>query len=149
MRLKVWNKAYPALQEALKQKWDSWKIVENMMICAIALGKWRDVVQHMNKLLDMRLKSQRPVHIDELRHLCFIISHNEKERFQQDNKVCELTNNSEILLSEIAQSVEKLIIRITNTIPSDPEIWDIFAEFNRTLNRHRLAMDSRVKQVRQ
>lgn len=74
MRLKSWTKAHPALTEALKQKRDSWKVVENLMVVCIALGRWRETAQHMNTLLDLRVQSQRPVHIDELRHLAFITS---------------------------------------------------------------------------
>jgi len=74
MRLRAWPKAYEALNEAMRHKQDNWRIMENLMTVAIALGRWRDVIRFMTRLLDLRLKSERPVHKDELRHLCFIVA---------------------------------------------------------------------------
>lgn len=171
MRLKAWAKAHPALTEALKHKRDSWKIVENLMIVSLAMGRYREVVLHMNMLLDMRLKSERPVHIDELRHLAYIVANltqkearvklqqelKERQLQQAENASSELNQtsttiaNDEIVLvqdmPDLAVHVEKLIVRITNTVKSDPEVWDILAEFESTLGRYNLEMDARLKQV--
>lgn len=59
MQQKAWAKAHPALTEALKNKRESWRILENLMTVCIAMGCWREVVLHMNTLLDLRLKTKR------------------------------------------------------------------------------------------
>lgn len=176
MRLKQWNKAYPALTEALKQKQGSWKVLENLMAVCLSLGRWRETAQHMNTLLDLRQQSQRPVHIDELRHLAFITSN----MAQREAKVASKAANSNPVSSadrvnsnmeeggeeeeeetdfldlltvaaptpEPAQSVEKLLIRITNSVASDADVWDVLADFQHTLGRFPSELDARVKQVR-
>jgi hypothetical protein len=52
------------------------------------------------------------------------------------------------LLPEVARTVETLLVRITNTLPSDPEVWDILANFETFLGRHRRVLDCRVRQFR-
>eukprot|EP01034_Spumella_vulgaris_P023131 gene23131-29324_t len=162
MKQKAWTKAHPALTEALKNKRDSWMILENLMTVCIGMGKWREVVLHMNALLDLRLKSDRPVHVDELRHLAYIVSHiTQKEARVKLQKELEerrlLQAESTQPLPEVvmvrempdlAVHVEKLIVRITNTIKSDPEVWDILAEFQHTLGRFDLELEARLKQCR-
>ena len=177
MRLKQWNKAYPALTEALKHKQGSWKVLENLMAVCLSLGRWRESAQHMNTLLDLRLQSQRPVHIDELRHLAFITSNMAQREAKLANKAVssnpvssidqvdpnmeggeeeeeeeEETDFLELLTvaaptPEPAQSVEKLLIRITNSVASDADVWDVLADFQHTLGRFPSELDARVKQV--
>lgn len=168
MKMKRWVQAHPALTEALKHKRENWKIIENLMTVGLALGRWREVVMQMNKLLDMRLKSQRPYHIDELRHLAFIVSNKvqreaklnnpgaakrkplpvireviaEEEEEEEDEDFIEID-----VLPEPALSVEQLLIRITNTVKSDPDIWDLLADFQHTLGRYSQELDARIKQV--
>jgi len=246
MRLRAWPKAYGALEEALRHKRDSWKITENIMSVALAMGRWRDVVRHMHTLLELRLKSQRPVHIDETRHLAYIVSSQAQRAQRAQQKLTQnaaetgvgeggvevgvsrssdstnLNSNTnathdpapvdddlpvppppthsteptapeveqqslvalrpllvpdldaegslltgedeaeavEDLASDIAEivevqplpdlvkAVEQLLVKITNSIPSDPEIWDIFAEFSHTLGRFANAHQCRLKQFR-
>jgi tetratricopeptide (TPR) repeat protein len=62
MRFKDFNKAYSSLTEAYKIKHDSWRVLENLMGVCLALGKWQEAIMHMNTLLMLRNKSQRPVH---------------------------------------------------------------------------------------
>eukprot|EP01038_Epipyxis_sp_PR26KG_P010586 gene10586-14221_t len=91
MKLKNWAKAHHALTESYKTKRESWRIVENLMMVTISMGRWREVMLHMNTLLDMRNKSERPVHVDELRHVCFIVS----AMAQKEEKVGKSKINSE------------------------------------------------------
>ena len=206
MRLRSWVKAYQALSEALRHKQDSWRIMENLMTVAIALGRWRDVIRFMNTLVDMRLKSERPVHKDELRHLCYIVaSQSQREAklqaktaaaagsdstksetevpvsmdsasiseklpssspsqaavgeavmralqvlWEEDNEFDpdEVSDLLEVTpLPDLAVSTEKLLLKITNAIRSDAEVWDICAEFHHTLGRFRPELEARIKQV--
>lgn len=208
MRLRAFPKAYEALNEALRHKRDNWRILENLMSVALALGRWRDVVRFMNNLLDLKHKSERPVHKDELRHLCYIVAgqaqrearnkakqakasavetagavdpaapavaaetaaapppasdlmpvqapvpesvlltlqalFSEDNDFDADDLDCVLEVSP---LPDLVLSVEKLLTKISNAIRSDPEVWDIFAEFQHGLGRFRLELDCRTKQV--
>lgn len=168
MKLKQWNKAHPALTEALKHKQGNWKVLENLMLVCLSLGRWRETAQHMNTLLDLRLKSQRPVHIDELRHLAYITSSmaqkdarvatrgahanalsSSSESNEDDEEDSDFADMVEVVppTPEPALSVEKLLTRITSTIPSDPDVWEVTADFQHKLGRFSLELDARVKQV--
>lgn len=207
MRLRAFPKAYEALTEALRHKRDNWRILENLMSVALALGKWRDVVRYMNNLLDLKHKSERPVHKDELRHLCFIVASQAQREararakalakasadaaatdgaasvdpptpvqatsaaaplipapppvpdsvlttlqslFSEDPEfdADDLDSVLEVApLPDLVLSVEKLLTKISNAIRSDPDVWDVFAEFQHALGRFRLELECRTKQV--
>jgi len=162
MRFKEFNKAYSSLTEAYKIKHDSWRIVENLMGVCLALGKWQETVIHMNTLLTLRNKSQRPVHKvsiitnvitiiimintntytikDELRHICYIATTQAQIEFKKiinDNNNTTTDDNSNSIILEVtklpllASSIEDLLHKITNTIKSDADVWDIFGDFYR------------------
>ena len=102
MRMRAWSKAYGALTEALRHKHDNWKIMENLMSVCLSLGKWREVIRHMDKLLDLRLKSDRPIHLDELRHLAYIVS----SQAQREAKLRD-KEEKKTFLSELEQEQEE------------------------------------------
>ena len=153
-------KAYVSLTEALRHKRDSWQVMENIMICCLVLSKWHEAVMHMNRLLDMRGKSGRPIHKEELRHLALMVSSKARRAYDEvkgkllrddsaDSDAAELEEEiKDELLPEVARTVETLLVRITNTLPSDPEVWDILANFETFLGRHRRVLDCRVRQFR-
>jgi hypothetical protein len=127
----------------------------------------------MNALLDMKHLSQRPVHKDELRHLAYIVSTLTQREARAASTSSVVTkdgsaderktpvdgasaddddddNDTVIEISSLpplALEVEKLILKITNKTSSDPEIWDIFADFYANVGRHRSVIDCRVKEV--
>jgi tetratricopeptide (TPR) repeat protein len=197
MRTQSWPKAYEALGEAIRHKQDSWRILENLMVVAVAMGKWRDVIRYMTSLVDMRLKSQRPLHKPELRRLCYTVSNQAQREARQRLKLLNAENAKKIAegtlsaadvpppappvsdslraalevlkglfeddpqfdedevfellhvdpLTDLAMHAETLLGRITNAIRSDPEVWDIVADFYYCLGKFRLVLESRVKQV--
>ena len=49
--------------------------------------------------------------------------------------------------SDLVLSTEKLLIKITNSIKSESEIWDVYASFLHTLGKFRLELECRIKQV--
>jgi len=144
MRQRDYAKAYPALYEELKYKNDSWKIMENLVTVCLNLEKWREMVMYMNKLLDLKLKSQRPVMKPELRYLALSVA-TAAIAVAADNQPSPESANRQV---ELLNSVEKLIVRITNSIKSDPDIWDILAEFFEILARKKSILDCRMRQVR-
>jgi tetratricopeptide (TPR) repeat protein len=58
MRQGLMAQAHSALKEALKQKRESWQVLENLMTVCIALKKWREVVEYMTSLLDPKLRKK-------------------------------------------------------------------------------------------
>jgi tetratricopeptide (TPR) repeat protein len=169
MRMRYFEKAFHSLNEALKQKRDSWKILENLVGTCLALGKWRQVISHMNSLLDLRLKSQQPVLKDELRHLVFIVSSIIQKDAQRAANISSSPSKGEekhdtseknddedddpiiihvIQLPELGKALESLLSRITSTIHSDADIWDIVASFYYKLGQRQQVLDSRLKQFR-
>jgi hypothetical protein len=164
----------------------------------------------MQRLLDLRMKSQRPIHKDELRHLCYITASQGQREARARAKAAaahmasaawstsdataptdadDLTDfepaaspphppTSEAVLAALASlrevleedsefdaddidtvlevtpqpgdtilAVDKLLTNITVAVPSDAEVWDVYADFQHTLGRFRLELDCRTKQV--
>ncbi|KAJ1420394.1 hypothetical protein B484DRAFT_453130 [Ochromonadaceae sp. CCMP2298] len=51
-------------------------------------------------------------------------------------------------LPDLVELVEKLLIKVTNALKSDAEIWDMYSEFEHKLGRFRTELECRMKQVR-
>ena len=64
--LKDYQKAYASFTEALKQKRESWKIIENLLICAIEIQKYNDAILYMNMLLGIIIISLNPIYIQQI-----------------------------------------------------------------------------------
>ncbi len=56
MRQSDFMKAYHSFQEAMKSKSDDYRIIENLLTVTLALEKWKESIQHMNTLIDLRFK---------------------------------------------------------------------------------------------
>lgn len=216
MYQKEWSKALDALTEAYKMKRESWRVVENIMLCSVQLARWKEVVRHMHTLLDMRAKSQRPIHMDELRRMCYLVSKNAQREWQlslqraksavppvestvsnensvkdelmNDDKLAnpesntpvsaivyplldqhygmnvleDLQRNDEVDAAEVDEEVlyevqqvnpvvdqvHSLLQRITETVKTNAEVWDVFADFQHSLGKFSAEIDTRMKQVR-
>lgn len=75
-RLGLYPRAYNAFKEALRLNRDSWKIVENLMLTSLVLGKLQECMSHMGRLVDLRHVSRRSVaavHVEELRRLSYLV----------------------------------------------------------------------------
>lgn len=66
------------------------------------------------------------------------------EEEEEDEDIIEVSSP----LPDLAECVQQLLNKITTTIPSDADIWDICAEYQHTLGKWRLKLDCRTKQVR-
>lgn len=130
----------------------------------------------METLLAMRHHSNRPVHKAELGRLAYIVSteaqiatrkayknHNISPSNQHTVSIylnnSNSTNNDdeEEEIEEIYEvktfpdlvlQVEALIMKVANSIPSDPDIWNISAEFYVRLGKVRRVYEERTKQFR-
>ena len=172
MHLNECAKALMAFEQALKYKRGSWRLIENMMSVSLRLNKFQECIGYMTNLLDMREKSERPVHKDELRRLCFMTAAINRKNVR-DSRTAQAKDTSrndgqmqidmKALLDDDDQdliiigdddldrncfAVERLLERITSTVSADAEIWDIFADFEISLGRLEHVLNCRVRQFR-
>lgn len=147
MKTRSYAKAYPALHEALKQQRDNWKVVENLMYVTLAMGKWREGIEHMSRLVDLRMKSKRPVHKEELHLLVGCITDDIIDA-QREFYAEASGENAVFQLPEIGIQLEKLLLKITESVNSDPELWGIFAMYYEKLKKFRPGLECRVKEFR-
>jgi tetratricopeptide (TPR) repeat protein len=149
MHTKCYTKAYSALSEARKHKRDSWQVLENLMNCSLSMGKYTDTVSHMNALLDqnMRLKSQRPIHTEELGKLCAVAVHESLCASGMTESELE-SNKKPIALTKLAQSTEKLLSKMVNVVSNDEKVWEVTAYFYDALRYFGKAIEYRTKEFR-
>ena len=147
MKMRAYAKAYPALHEALKQQRDNWKVVENVMYVTLTLGKWREAIEHMSRLVDLRMKSKRPVHKEELKVLVGCVSDDIIEA-QRDFYNENTDDSATFKLPEVGVQLEKLLVKITESVNTEPELWGIFAEYYEKMKKFRLGLECRVKEFR-
>lgn len=155
VELKEFNKAYVSFVEALKQKRESWKIIENLIICSVEVQRHSECILYMNMLLDQAIKlktqSQNPIHIDSIRKI--IIAAFEKSKDSQLKQ--DMTIGPEVAMQNkinLITKIETLLTRIVNTVGIDVEmlhtVWDASAVFYQLLNKLDKVKDCRVKQFR-
>jgi tetratricopeptide (TPR) repeat protein len=174
MRMKQYAKADHCLVEALKQKHNDWRILENLLSVNIALSKWKESIRYMSSLIDQRHQSQRPLHIRELRYLTMVaVTSCKQAKKTQDANSIEGTSegisdsndnntpttatveekypsealNSLNVVTDIAKALETLFDKITTTLKSEPDVWDIVAEYHFHLGQYKLCLEARIKQV--
>eukprot|EP00605_Chrysophyceae_sp_TOSAG23-4_P001923 GSChrysophyteH1.ASY1.ANO1.2123.1 assembled CDS len=147
MHLKDYQKALSAFEQAYKYKRDSWRLLENMMVASLRLNKFQECISYMNTLLGMRERSERPVHKDELRRLCFMSAALDMRSLLDDDDQ-DIIIVSDANMNRTCKAVEDLLGRITSTINADAELWDIFADFEISLGRLNLVLQCRVRQFR-
>lgn len=147
MRLQDWPKAYHALTEAYKQKREGWKVLENLLNVTLSMQRWKESIRVMTSLVDLRHKSDRPVHIRQLRYLMkVIVTECANEQQSSDGQRSEATSKM-VTLPELAVHLETLLQKITSKTKSDPQVWDVVAEFYDSFGHFMTALDARLKQV--
>eukprot|EP01039_Chlorochromonas_danica_P001651 gene1651-1803_t len=154
MRTQDWAKAYHALTEAYKQKREDWKVLENLMLVTLNLQRWKESIRVMTSLLDLRHKSVRPVHIPQLRYLMKVIVAETvglKQDTANDSSLVEVKSEAEdkvTELPELAVHLQTLFLKITSSVKSDAEVWDVVSEFYDHYGYYAAALDARLKQFR-
>jgi tetratricopeptide (TPR) repeat protein len=155
MKLNNMDKAYTALNDAQRHKPESWMIKENLLTICMSLGRFREAVMHMNTLLDLRHKSNRPVHIDELRKLASFVAV-QTRKLVDSKRQDEATKGGALEsgavrdeeMPPLARDMEQLLDKVTVAIKSSADIWDIISEFQNSLGRLRKALECRYREVR-
>ena len=148
MRQGQFKKAHPALTEALKQRSDDWRILENLITVCLSLGRWREAVHHMDRLLGLRSKSGSPLFVNELRQVvCAVAESPDLSTFvgyaSEDGPSLEALSG----VSPLIAAVDRLLDKCALAVPGDAALWDIIAVFSMVVGRHRRARDCRMKQV--
>ena len=117
---------------------------------AIILAKFRDAINYMGMLLDLRHKSKRPYHRDELviivEHVTDLVLAHDVRRVEAEGAAAaaavvaacapqhEISND---LLPETGRALERLLQKIMLSCPNEPEMWQVCAGFYSRLRRHR------------
>jgi len=127
----------------------------------------------MQKLVDLRLKSHRPVHIEELHRLSYLIACEQLAQWKRDlipettgNYIddcpavpaavklwapsvnCAHPNRSTRALGTETKRLVNLMFNITNAIKSNSQVWGIFAELMDALGYLYISVGFRTKQIR-
>lgn len=165
MKTKNWKKAEHALEEAIKHKREDFRIMENLLGVTLALGKWKESVRYMSWLVDLRFKQQQklstsnnvsPLHLRELAHVVKVAAVSTRLAVDPNFDVskqaddCERSEEKDRIssLPELATQVQALLEKITSTLKSEVEVWDIYAAFNQILGRYKDVIDVRLRQFR-
>jgi hypothetical protein len=101
----------------------------------------------MSRLVDLRMKSKRPVHKEELKVLVGCVTDDIIEA-QRDFYNENTDDSATFKLPEVGVQLEKLLVKITESVNTEPELWGIFAEYYEKLKKFRLGLECRVKEFR-
>ena len=140
----------------VKQKRESWKIIENLIICSVEVQKYSESILYMNMLLDQAVKlktqAQNPIHINEIRKI--IIGAFEKTQDMQQPTSDGVVGPNVATQNKInlITKMEALLTRIVNTVGIDVEmlhtVWDATAVLYQLLKKLDKVKECRVKQFR-
>ena len=108
------QRAYRALQDAIKCNYDRWEVWDNLMVVSIDLGRFSEVIRCYHRILD--IKGQ---------HLDVQILHILSKAIIEDINDAEENSARKTLPKAL-----ELFGRITSLIPNNSEIWRLYAELN-------------------
>lgn len=94
----------------------------------------------MDILLDLRNKSGRPVHLDELRRLTELALLQAHSMNDKDETAYRKVTAVIVTLSDIFK-------KITNSVKSCADVWDIYSYFLFSLGKEKDYFDCLLKQV--
>ena len=107
----------------------------------------------MNALLDLKGKSARPIHKKELRRLTQLVlmkvSGDDNDNNNDNEAVEDIVGLENLRRTKalLVDSLEKMFLKITNSIKSDAEVWDIYSYLQFHLGQFSAYFESRMKQV--
>lgn len=100
----------------------------------------------MNSLIDLKVKSGRPVHKQELRRLVQLVLL-EAHAHDGSEDPASLEEGWTSKVTTTLTALDDLLTKISLAIKSDPDIWEIYAYFVLSLGRMKEYFDIRLKQV--
>ena len=119
-----------------------------------------DCIGHMQRLLDQRHRSHRPVHCAELHRLTYMVARTQcAEWMKAENNAKDLhsrgmwsntidTSDASLCLTYECKRLIILIQNITNSIKSNSEVWGTFSELMSTIGYYCLSVSYSMKQQR-
>jgi tetratricopeptide (TPR) repeat protein len=112
MKQNNFKKAYSSLIEAIKHKNDDYRILENLLSTTLALQKWKESIHYLNRLIDIRFKSQQhetgeAIHLSEISYLVKVMNEMRKEILSQTSSLDVASTSSSVRL--IQDSLNQLL----------------------------------------
>ena len=127
--------AYKALGQAIKYKYDSWRVWLNYALVAASLQEWFPVIQAQQRIIDLTSAKQGEASID-----VDIVDLLVSNVFRSDSQ----TISSAGLLT----ALDNLFANIIPLITSNPRLWHIVSIFYTYKKNYRLALDANEKAFR-
>jgi len=106
------ERAWRVLQEALRCDYDNWKVWDNLMVIATDIAVFDDVVRSYNRILDLK-----QTHMDKA-VLSILV------RAVLEDLVDREGHSS----SKYRERVQKLLARLTVSMPKEPVSWRLYGE---------------------
>ncbi|XP_021912944.1 tetratricopeptide repeat protein 27 isoform X2 [Zootermopsis nevadensis] len=103
-------RAWMALQESLKWNYENWHIWENYIFASTSIGKFHEVIQAYNRVLDLKEK-----HVDTLVLEILV------------DGVC-----SSEAQGDLKKKAEQLFTRLTQQVRNNVKLWQLFAKLTLT-----------------
>jgi len=112
IRLQQKNRAWKALQEAIKCNYDNWMVWDNAMVVSIDCGEFEEVIKAYNRILDLKEK-----HVD-VEVLTILVQAIVEERLDCHG----------LMVSRLGPATQKLLGRLTAQVPNNARVWEIYAD---------------------
>lgn len=155
MRRRAYEKAYNALLEAFKEKSTDWRIIENLISCCVNLHKFKECIQFLHKLVDLRFITNSSgasndndniarTHHKEIKFLAMIAIQQQREQVENNKDSASSDNESK---APLVIAMNGLFEKLTSKLSSNPLLWEIIAEYRKELGQMKDSLDARTKQV--
>ncbi|KAK4001962.1 hypothetical protein OUZ56_003824 [Daphnia magna] len=106
------NRAWKALQEAVKCNYDNWKIWDNLMVVSIDCCEYEEAIRSYNRILELK---EKHIDVQVLKILLQAILENKEDNYGQN-------------VERLAPSVQKLLGRLTSQVTNNAQVWEIYAD---------------------
>ncbi|KAI9228775.1 MAG: hypothetical protein DHS80DRAFT_15059 [Piptocephalis tieghemiana] len=155
LHLKRKREAFNAFQQALKEKYDSWKIWQNYLYVSVEVGEVAEGILAVRRILDLRVEAvgAAAVDVEVLRILIRVLMRMAEEEGAEGS---ESTPKNTTALTEalnrrerLSRHMEDLLINcVTARITDSAEIWRLCADFWRWRTDWVRCLDAYLKAYR-
>ncbi|KAI9145383.1 hypothetical protein BKA69DRAFT_1051154 [Paraphysoderma sedebokerense] len=147
IRLKQKKEAHRALSQALRHKYDSWKMWTNYLYVSFDLGLIDDIIYAFTRIVEIRIdeggiKSDM-IDVELLTFLVDAVVRDYKEEIAESTESNVQTNTQRRV-----QRVQGLLDKITSNLSNYHTVWKIASNFYLHLGKYRKAIDAALKRYR-
>ncbi|RKO97256.1 TPR-like protein [Caulochytrium protostelioides] len=127
--------AWHALREALRQQYDSFKIWENYLYVSVDLKEWQEALRAMQRIFELRWDKvtvdTAKKHVIDVEPSCV------------DSSVDAATMHAQKKQKalKLVQTMQALMAKIVNKIPTAPPLWIVLANFHEALGHAGRALE--------